>query len=245
MRRYISELLPKFRRLNQQLDDTSTLVGRHWVEVTDNPDERKLYIFKNPNILRISIDGEIELSTWEFLGQNRLELGIGGKLYNYLHKFHDDKFLLLELDGKDSFRLLVSEVEYNKLSKGLGELEKHLDSVYALSEQKHIESIPSFYVGENDKFDKSNYPYLVNEVSQLKNLVASYPNFRCGEIVAAFAKNHSLSNELRRSNPKFCNDLVSGEISVRAIEKLYSVCGNNPSFRDDLSNYIISELGES
>ncbi len=239
---FLSDLIPSLERLNQRLDDTSILKSREWVEIVVDSSVKKSYIFSDPNVLRITENGITKKSTWEYLGNNKIELEIDGVLFKFVHKFHDNKLLALKLDGSDVFKLLISEQEYNSLLNNAKSIRSYFESAITNHQFKQKELTPVISVNENEEFDIINFPSLTEELRKIKIDLEKYPSTNSSEIIISFAKNHKLNKELCIKNPNLCEDITTGKIGIKFIEELFRCSNSNSRFQEQLSGYIVQIL---
>jgi hypothetical protein len=129
MKTFIADIIPKFQRYSEKMDNATLLMSKHWVLIDNIEEEKQVYIFRPDNQLLISKNGKIEKGKWEYLGNKSLIIDQGDQAYLFKHGFFDENLLALKIDSKEEYALFVNENKYegdiNSSSKVVGFLTKH------------------------------------------------------------------------------------------------------------------------
>jgi hypothetical protein len=250
MLQFLSDIIPSLVRLNERLDNTTILKSKDWIQVIEDPENlgflntsmKISYNFKvNPNILRITQNGITRRSSWEYLGENKIELEIEGTYYKFIHKFHDTQKLALMLEGSDKFIFLISEDEYDKLFTNQQKIKHYIEGTLTYY-QTESSKPPSISIKENESFDITSFPSLVDEINILKASLVQFPLNNFKEIISSYAKNHSLMASWIKENPRLCKALTDGKLKIKIIEQLFSVSKDNSTFQSQLLAFLNDNL---
>jgi hypothetical protein len=251
MIQFLSEIIPSLVRLNERLDNTTILKSKDWIQVLEDPKNRGYlnsslkisYNFReNPNTLRITENGITRRSSWEYLGDNKVELEIEGTYYKFIHKFHDNNKLALMLDGSDKYILLISETEYQSLLNNQFRINQYIESNISSHTNSQISPTLNISISENESFDINNFSSFLEEINKLKITLEQFPINKHVDIITSFAKNHSFKTSWINENPSLCEGLKEGLIDIRIMEQLFKVCKDNSTFQSELIAFIREKL---
>jgi len=106
---YFAKLLERIQNYSTRLDNSSLLMNQKWVLIETINKSKVIYIFRSNNQLLISKDGIVEKGEWDCLDQNTLLIETKDKSYLYRNGFFDELILVLKLDNKKDFSILVNE----------------------------------------------------------------------------------------------------------------------------------------
>lgn len=134
MRTYILDIIPKIKQYSKKLDIITVLTNQHWVVLDELSKSKSVYIFRSNNELLISQNGKVKRARWEYLGHNSLLIDIGEETYLFKHDFYDVNILMLKIDGKNEYAVLINESKYeydlNSLDSVVGFLKsRYIDGV--------------------------------------------------------------------------------------------------------------------
>ena len=101
-----------------------------------------------------------------------------------------------------------------------------------------------YLVKENDHFEPGNYPSLVEEMDTITRAMALLPSVLNSEILISFLREHSISSEQERENPKFAEMMRSTSLPIKNLEALFDSSSHNPLFQKQLQEYIKSKAKE-
>jgi len=124
MKTYFSDVIPKFQRFSQKLDNLTLLTNQHWVVIDEIENSKNVYIFRKNNELLISQNGKVTKAKWEYLGNNSLLIEQENESYLFKHGFFDENILALKIDSKNEYAFLVNE---NKFEEELNSKENIID----------------------------------------------------------------------------------------------------------------------
>lgn len=130
MKSYILDIIPKIQRFSKKLDDSSNLIGHHWVLFNDSLDETKIvFIFRPQNQLIIAENGIIKKSKWEYIGNDSIMLELEENSLLLKHGFLDEKILALKMDSFDDYSIFINESkadqEFNSIEDIVGFLNRN------------------------------------------------------------------------------------------------------------------------
>jgi hypothetical protein len=186
---YLSDLIPKFIRFDKKLDDITVLTNKHWIEVREDNRRLTLIFSKDPKVIRLSENGLISKGTWEYLGNNKIEIEVGGEAKLYQHKFHDDKILLLNLDSTDEYTLFIQEHDYFTLLNNSQEITNYISSIAtAYSTSRSAKVNAEITIRNNNHFHEIDYPEIKTEIESLKKSLKNYPSTNQADILTHFLK---------------------------------------------------------
>ncbi|MEL7834268.1 hypothetical protein [Fodinibius sp. Rm-B-1B1-1] len=146
MRTYFSDIIPKFKKYSQKLDDVTLLTNQHWLIFNENSSKRVVYIFRDNNELLISKNGKVEKGSWEYLGNSSLLIDQGNSSFLFNHGFLNEKILALKTDGENEYAILLNE---QKIQREISTLE---DVTELLKKSSQREYLP------NEKQESKNRP---------------------------------------------------------------------------------------
>lgn len=247
MLQFLSDIIPSLVRLNERLDNTTILKSQDWIQVLEDPENRGYlnlstkisYNFReNPNTLRITENGITRRSSWEYLGDNKIELEIEGTYYKFIHKFHDNNKLALMLDGSDKYIFLISETEYQSLLNNQFRINQYIEINISSYTNRQTSPTLNISISENESFDINNFPSFLDEMNNLKITLEQFPINKLEDIITSFAKNHSIKTSWINENPTLCEGLKEGLIDIRIMEQLFKVSKDNSRFQSQLLIFI-------
>lgn len=247
MRTFLLDIIPRLQRFSKKLDSSTILTKKHWVLLTEEPNKKVVYIFReNANQLIIAENGKVKKGTWEQIGSNSLVLDIDSESLLFKQGFLDDQVLALKKDGTDEYALLVDEIYFDKTINSLSTLHLFLEHTYLSQPQarnisKSHEAI-SFTISPAQYFNYHDFPSLRVELDSLKKELKNYPKDNAADIIVSFAKNHSLKNECFDKNKELSNAIVNQELKIGTIEALFKACERNKHFESEYQNYLLTEL---
>ena len=243
MLNYLSDLVPKFIRFDKKLDDITVLTNKHWIEVREDNRRLTLIFSKDPKVIRLSENGLISKGSWEYLGNNKIEIEIHGEAKLYQHKFHDDKILLLNLDGTQEYTLFIQEHDYHTLLNNSQKITNYITNISTESSKSRSTNDFIELVIRNDKhFHELDYPEINLEIETLKQSLKNYPSNHQVDILISFLKYHSLKKEWVQINPVLCRDLTSGKITLKRISEFINLTLNKPNIQEQFLIYCEREL---
>ena len=95
-----------------------------------------------------------------------------------------------------------------------------------------------YLVKETDQFDPSEFSFVDEEMTIIREKTEHLPPFFKIEMIVSFLKGQSLANEWTKKNPELTELITSGALSARNIESLFESCRNRPFFRQQLEQYL-------
>lgn len=110
MKRYLQELTQKLSQFSKKLDDTTLFIGKPWVLIDPELKYHK-YIFKNDGKLIMSLNGQVQIGTWEYItGTNSILIDRIKDKILLTQSFFDEAVMVLKFDGLNSdFFVLANE----------------------------------------------------------------------------------------------------------------------------------------
>ncbi|MEZ4877809.1 MAG: WG repeat-containing protein [Flavobacterium sp.] len=207
MRTYITNIFERIKKYSRKLDELTLLTDKHWVVFNDNISNKIIYIFQKSGILLISVNGKVNKSKWEYLGNNSLLIDINDESYLFKQGFIDNNVLALKIDGVKEYAILLDENNLNKEILNLKSLELYLENFYinkliydnnsisnkiVLLRDEEYRIIDEFKDGFAVIIDSElNYGY-INENSEIVKIC-----------IFEFAENFACNLALVRENSKF------------------------------------------
>jgi hypothetical protein len=101
-----------------------------------------------------------------------------------------------------------------------------------------------YLVKENDQFDPTEFPFVEEEMTIIREKTEHLPQFFKPEMIVSFLKDHSLANEWIKKNPELTELITSGALSARNIESLFESCRDRPFFRQQMEQYLKKVFSE-
>lgn len=101
-----------------------------------------------------------------------------------------------------------------------------------------------FLVKTTDSFDPDFFLSINEEIDSINLQTGHLPEILKPEIIVSFVKDHSLQNDWILANPELATLVTSGSLFTGSIEALFDSCRNNPSFRQDLENFLREKFSE-
>lgn len=138
MKTYLSDVIPKFQRFSDKLDNISLLMSKHWVVLDESSDTRMIYIFREGNQLLISTNGIITKGSWEYLGHNSLMIDHKEQSFLFQMGFFDKNILALKLDSRDEYALLINKDNDANIVYRLTDVHRYLNDSYGNGYSKNV-----------------------------------------------------------------------------------------------------------
>ncbi len=104
-------------------------------------------------------------------------------------------------------------------------------------------SPPHFVVSETEDFLSSNFPEIVKELNEIKELVKPLRHVDNEIIILSYLKDHSFRADLARSHPRIV-EVLTAKNTCRYLEDLFVSCKDNVRFRLSLENYVTYQLNQ-
>lgn len=134
MKTFLLDIIPKIQSYSYKLDNIALLANKHWVLITDEREEKTVYIFRSNNELLLAVNGNVTKGRWEYLSEDSLLIDISDKSYLFKHGFLDSEIIALKSDNKDNYSVLVNENNYNGGLNSINSLYKFLETKYLQSD---------------------------------------------------------------------------------------------------------------
>jgi hypothetical protein len=93
-----------------------------------------------------------------------------------------------------------------------------------------------------ESFETNAYPFLMSEISLIKNSLSDEEKKLVSEIIISYCKNYSISKDLNISNPNLSRKILKKEINLDLIERLFEINKGNKEFIDGFETYLKSNL---
>jgi len=93
-----------------------------------------------------------------------------------------------------------------------------------------------------DQFSSTDYPLVVKEITQVKELLSRVDNKNKSAMVISFLRFHSLKEEWLVEHPAIVKVLTSKSTSLSNLESLFDLGKDNKSFLIGLEKFIESQL---
>jgi hypothetical protein len=100
---------------------------------------------------------------------------------------------------------------------------------------KHYER---YLIRQADRFEPEKFSSVTDEINMINERSESFPDLFKSEILVSFLTNHSLQDDWIAANPGLANLVTSGGLSTGSIQSLFESSRNNPTFRQELENYL-------
>lgn len=138
MKSYILDIIPRIQRFSRKLDESSNLIGHHWVLFNDRLDETKtVFIFRSQNELIIAKNGIVEKSRWEYLGNDSIIIDTKENTLLLKHGFLDEKILALKRDSFNDYSIFINESKANQEFNTIEDVAEFLNRNYLRSKIKN------------------------------------------------------------------------------------------------------------
>jgi hypothetical protein len=111
MKQYALNLIPRLKQFSESLDNKELFVEKPWVFIDENQNYQK-YIFKKNGDLVMSLNGQVTIGKWEYLGSAKSLLidRVQDKIL-LNQAFVDPAVMVLKRDGQiDGFFFLANEI---------------------------------------------------------------------------------------------------------------------------------------
>jgi len=110
MKQYLYDIVNRISQFSERLDSESVLIDKPWVIIDSDLQQHK-YIFKRGGELIMSLNGKVQIGTWEFLA------GAKSLLIDRIHdkillnqSFIDEAIMILKIDGQNKdFFIMANE----------------------------------------------------------------------------------------------------------------------------------------
>ena len=105
---YLVNLLPRLRQFSQSLEQSELFVDKPWV-MLDDDGQRQTYIFRRGGELLMSLDGVVQMGSWEYIAPAESIL-IDRKVDKLLlnHFFFTEALLVLARDGRPDSKFILA-----------------------------------------------------------------------------------------------------------------------------------------
>ncbi|MEZ5003196.1 MAG: hypothetical protein R2730_09170 [Chitinophagales bacterium] len=131
MKTFLLDIIPRVKQYSKKFNSIALLTNQHWVVLDEIFNSKTVYIFQKDGRLYISKDGKVEKNaSWEYLGADALLLDIENNSYLFRHGFFDENVLVLKLDGKDEYAVMVNETKFNEKINSILDIENFLKKKY-------------------------------------------------------------------------------------------------------------------
>ena len=131
MKTYILDFFPKIKRLSQKINNLNLLKGKKWIHINDE-NTKRIFIFRDNNILLISVNGVVKTGRWEFIDEDLLLLSTGEDSFLYNHGFLDGNLFALNLDSTNEYLLFVNEKIFNNGLTSLKGIKEFVERKYIM-----------------------------------------------------------------------------------------------------------------
>lgn len=102
MKIYLQDIVNRLAKFSEKLDNTTFFIDKPWVLVDSNSDYHK-YIFKRNGDLVMSLNGQVQIGTWEYLSAAKSILIDRIKDKVLLNQsFFDSAVMVLKIDGSNN-----------------------------------------------------------------------------------------------------------------------------------------------
>lgn len=103
--------------------------------------------------------------------------------------------------------------------------------------------VTHFLITEADDFLPSNFPQIVKELDDIKELVKPLRHVDNEIIILSYLKDHSVRADLAESHPRIIEVLTAKNV-CHSLENLFRACKNNSRFQLSLENFVIDQLNK-
>jgi hypothetical protein len=167
MKTYMTDLITKFQRFSEKLDNLTLLTNQHWVLLDELGSSKNVYIFRENNVLLISHNGKVEKANWEYLGNNSLLIDRKNEIYLFRHGFFDENVLALKIDGKNEYSFFINETNFNKELNSLENIIEFLNNKYIKSSVKtNIQNSTGIMLENGEHSYKSPKYRIINKIQE-------------------------------------------------------------------------------
>ncbi len=137
MKTYVLYSINKLKRLGENLDAKTILCNKSWLIFNDSG-EKILYIFSENGEILLTVNGIVSQGKWKYISANKsIVISADNKSYMLHPSFLDQNIMALNLDGTESYMLMIDEhsVLASKV-KSLEDLNKYFLSIEEAETQK-------------------------------------------------------------------------------------------------------------
>lgn len=135
MKYYLLDSIERIKAYSLKLDAESFLYNKSWTVLSDDKDDKIIFIFRTEQELLISSNGVVRRGCWELLSVGAILIDMDNKTYLYNVVFMDDIYLLLRLDGNSGFLIMMNDSKTTDKIRSINDIENDLDNRY-LSPQR-------------------------------------------------------------------------------------------------------------
>lgn len=222
----------------------------------DSLQSKVVYIFREKdNQLLISVDGEVEKGTWEYLGNNSLMIESNGRRRLFKHGFIDDSVLAIKVDGKDEYALFVNESKFETELNSLASVLSFLSDSYqsrktnqnTKATKEHAYTSPpslEIQIDLNAQFEPEDHPNFLKDLDAIKSFCILSKAINSADIVIAYCRDHSLPAHFFTDYKGLAEKVANHELPISYIEYLFSSNSGNVQYIWDLEKYIRTQLAD-
>ena len=107
---FVKNLLPRLKQYSKSLDQSSIFIDKPWIMIDENLDQHH-YVFHKDGRLIMSLNGAVQIGTWEYLaGSNSLLIDRVKDKILLNQEFVQDDLMFLRKDGHgDTFFVLMNK----------------------------------------------------------------------------------------------------------------------------------------
>lgn len=138
MKYFFLNVVQRIKEYSKQLDTESILYNKNWI-VFNNSADQEQFIFRPNKELLIVKNGIASKARWELLTAGIILVEIGEVTYLFNAVFHDNLFLVLQLDGNKNYLILFDRsLIINNTIETIEDIEKELNKKYTTKTQSEM-----------------------------------------------------------------------------------------------------------
>lgn len=99
-----------------------------------------------------------------------------------------------------------------------------------------------FSIGQTDRFDPANFPQLQTSLQKIVEQLNREPAGPKAEMLLSFVKDHCIRSQYVTDHPGAASLISTKSLPLGVLEDLFESCRNNPSFKRELEDYILSQM---
>ncbi|AXG75035.1 hypothetical protein DVK85_12675 [Flavobacterium arcticum] len=127
MKFYFLNIINKLEKFSNEIDVIALLRNNNWVYINDETSVEKIvYIFRKNEELLISVNGKVDKSSWEYLGNGNLLIETNKESHLFKSGFLNKEVLVLKIDGSEKYACFVSENHFEITIKNILDLKEYL-----------------------------------------------------------------------------------------------------------------------
>jgi hypothetical protein len=218
MKVYLNDIISKFKKFSQNLDDLTSLTNRSWVIANKDLNSKNVFIFQTNQTLLISKNGVVEKAKWEYVNFEYILIEKKSGKYLLFLNVINENILVFTKDGTNESFVFIPQTRI---------IELILDTLDKIESYLKKELLKQDSIEKNQQKKNENKPQVEAPKIDSRTKMTDLDEIRTrNDFLLKLKEDELLVMELNFRKMQIINSSEWEKLQEKADNELYAIIGD-------------------